>query len=77
MVDERQDSIRQGINAPEESEIGQRAAEERQRKAAEGPEIGGGLGGTSDADAAADEAKFDAEQRVPESTETEQLGGAG
>jgi hypothetical protein len=61
VVDERQDSIRQGIGAPEESEIGQRAAEERKRLAAEGPEIGGGMGGTSDADSAADEAAKSAE----------------
>ena len=35
MIDERQDSIRQGISAPAESEIGQRAAAERRRLAAE------------------------------------------
>ena len=61
MPDERQDSIRQGIGAPEESEIGRRAEEERRRLAAEGPEIGGGLGGTSDSDSAPDEAAKNAE----------------
>jgi hypothetical protein len=61
MPDERQDSIRQGISAPQESEIGQKAAAERKRLAADGPEIGGGLGGTSDADSAADEASKNAE----------------
>ena len=60
MPDERQDSIRQGIGAPEESPTGQAAAEERRRLAAEGSEIGGGIGGTSDADSAADEAQANA-----------------
>ena len=62
MPDERQDSITQGVGAPKESPSGQKAADDRQRRAAEGPEIGGGIGGTSDADSAADEANFDAEQ---------------
>ena len=57
MPDERQDSIRQGIAAPAESRTGQEAAEERRRRAAEGPEIGGAMGGTSDADSPADEAR--------------------
>lgn len=56
MPDERQDSIRQGIGAPEESPTGQAAAEERRQKAAEGPPIGGGMGGTSDAEIAGEEA---------------------
>jgi hypothetical protein len=60
MPDERQDSIRQGIGAPQESPEGQVAAAERKRLAAEGPEIGGGIGGTSDADSAADEAQSNA-----------------
>lgn len=60
MIDERQDSIRQGIGAPQESGIGQRAAAERRRRAAEGAQIGGGLGGTSDADSPGDEAASDA-----------------
>ena len=69
MVDERQDSIRQGIGAPEDSEIGQRAARERSRLAAEGAEIGGGLGGTSDVDSAADEATVERELHAAESDE--------
>lgn len=57
MPDERQDSIRQGIGAPAESRVGQEAAEARRRRAAAGPEIGGAMGGTSDADSPADEAQ--------------------
>ena len=57
MPDERQDSIRQGINAPAESPSGMEAAEERRRRAAQGPEIGGAMGGTSDVDSPADEAQ--------------------
>jgi hypothetical protein len=49
MPDERQDSIRQGISAPDESPTGKEAEAKRRRRAAEGPELGGGLGGTSDA----------------------------
>ena len=60
MPDERMDSIRQGIGAPAESPEGQAAAEERRRLAAEGPEIGGAMGGTSDADSAGDEAQGNA-----------------
>lgn len=77
MTDERQDSIKQGIGAPAESEIGQRAAEERRRLAETGPEIGGGLGGTSDVDSAADEAAFEREQRLPDGDERERPGDAG
>jgi len=62
MPDERRDSIEQGIGAPDESPAGKQAAEERRKRAAEGPEIGGGLGGTSDADSAGDEAAFEAER---------------
>jgi len=60
MPDERKDSIEQGIGTPEESPTGRAAEEERRRRAAEGPEIGGGMGGTSDADSPADEADLDA-----------------
>jgi hypothetical protein len=60
MPDERQDSISQGIGAPEESPSGQAAAEERARKAADAPPIGGAMGGTSDVDSPADEAQHDA-----------------
>jgi hypothetical protein len=57
MPDERQDSIRQGINAPPESAEGMAAAEERRHRAAEGPQIGGAMGGTSDSDSPGDEAQ--------------------
>jgi hypothetical protein len=69
MTDERQDSIRQGIGAPAESETGRKAAEERRRRAAEGPEIGGGMGGTSDADSPGEEAAFAREQRTDQDGE--------
>ena len=69
MRDERQDSIRQGINAPEESEIGRRAAEERRRSAAEGPRIGGAMGGTSDSDSPGDEATSRAAMKAAEASE--------
>jgi hypothetical protein len=58
MVDERQDSIRQGIGVPPESQVGQEAAEEKRKRAAGGPPIGGGMGGTSDAETAPDESEM-------------------
>ena len=58
MADERQDSIRQGVGVPPESEVGRQADRERRKRNAEGPEIGGGLGGTSDAETAPDEARM-------------------
>ena len=61
MADERQDSIRQGIGVPPESEVGKAAAEEKRKRNAQGPEIGGGMGGTSDADSPGDEAQFNAQ----------------
>jgi hypothetical protein len=75
MPDERQDSIRQGINSPQESQIGKQAEEERRRRAAEGPEIGGAMGGTSDADSPGDEAqsaaaRYASEQRTSTSGAT-------
>lgn len=66
MPDERQDSIRQGISAPEESQIGDRAADERRREAADS-RIGGGMGGTSDVDSPADDAAARAAMRASES----------
>lgn len=66
MPDERQDSIRQGIGAPEESPSGKAAAEELRRQATEGPPIGGAMGGTSDAETAGDEADMAAKQYVAE-----------
>lgn len=62
MPDERRDSIEQGIGAPDESPKGKAAEEERARKARQSPEIGGGMGGTSDADSAGDEAATDAQR---------------
>ena len=66
MPDERQDSIRQGIGVPEESPTGVAAEEERRRLAAEGPQIGGAMGGTSDAEDAAQEAGMNAAMREAE-----------
>lgn len=69
MPDERQDSIRQGIHAPEESPSGQEAAERNRKAAPDAPEIGGGMGGTSDADSPADEALYEAQQAEAEERE--------
>ena len=66
MPDERQDSIRQGIGAPEESPEGQAAAERRRELNRDAPEIGGGMGGTSDADSPADESLYNAQQAEAE-----------
>lgn len=66
MPDERQDSIRQGIHAPEESPEGQKAAEQRRQRDADAPEIGGGMGGTSDVDAPADESIRKAREHAAE-----------
>jgi hypothetical protein len=60
MADERQDSIRQGIAAPPESEIGRAAADENRHRNAQAPPIGGGMGGTSDSETPADEAQMKA-----------------
>jgi hypothetical protein len=72
MPDERQDSIRQGIQAPDESIEGQRAAELRRRSAATGPEIGGAMGGTSDSDSAGDEAHANAAQAAAAAREADE-----
>lgn len=66
MPDERQDSIRQGISAPPESPEGRAAAEELRRHAAEGPPIGGAMGGTSDAETPGEEAQMNAAMRQSE-----------
>ncbi|HEU4566307.1 MAG TPA: hypothetical protein VFS05_16710 [Gemmatimonadaceae bacterium] len=67
MPDERMDSIREGVAPPPESPEAKRAAEERRRKLAEEPPVEEGLGGTSDAETAADEARMDAARwRGPE-----------
>ncbi len=60
MADERQDSIRQGIGAPPESAIGTAAAAEKRKRDAQGPPIGGGMGGTSDSESPGDEAQMKA-----------------
>jgi hypothetical protein len=61
MPDERQDSIRQGIGAPDESAIGQDARAERARRDAETTtDMESGMGGTSDVDSPGDEAAADA-----------------
>jgi hypothetical protein len=66
MPDERQDSIRQGIGAPEESRIGQEARAERERRDAETTtDMESAMGGTSDADRPGDEAAADAARNAP------------
>jgi len=55
MADERQDSIRQGVGVPPESAVGSEAERRKQERNAEAPPIGGGLGGTSDAETAPQE----------------------
>jgi len=65
MVDERLDSARRGIAAPPESKAGQKAAKKKQRKAAKSPPIGGGMGGTSDAETAPGESQMN--RALPES----------
>lgn len=74
MPDERQDSIRQGISAPDESPTGKAAEEERRRRAAEGPQIGGAMGGTSDAERAGDEAAMNAALNAPADEDTPNAG---
>ena len=58
MIDERQDSIRQGIGVPAESEIGQAAARHKAELAKTAPPLEGGIGGTSDSDSAPEEAEM-------------------
>lgn len=60
MPDERQDSIRQGIQAPEESPSGAAAERERQRRVADDPAIDSAMGGGSDESRAGEEAQVDA-----------------
>ena len=75
MPDERQDSIRQGIGVPEESPTGMAAEEERRRLAAEGPQIGGAMGGTTDSEGAGEEAQMNAAMREAEDEQRESDGG--
>jgi hypothetical protein len=61
-MDERQDSIRQGVGVPPESPTGHEAERRKQEHDAKVPcRPAGGMGGTSDADSPADEAEV---QRV-------------
>lgn len=76
MPDERQDSIRQGIGVPKESPTGAAAEEERRKRAAEGPPIGGAMGGTSDAERPGDEAQMNAAMREAEEADEEDEGKA-
>ena len=57
-MDERQDSIRQGVGVPPESQVGREAERAKQKHNAGGPEVGGGMGGTSDAETAPQEAEM-------------------
>jgi hypothetical protein len=57
-MDERQDSIREGIGVPPESAVGHEAERRKQERDAAMPcRETGGMGGTSDADSPADEAE--------------------
>jgi hypothetical protein len=59
MPDERQESTAEGIAPAPESDIGRAADERRRQELARAPEESrpdGAMGGTSDADSAADEA---------------------
>jgi len=59
MTDERQESTAEGIAPPPESDIGRAADERRRERVIHTPPEArpdGGLGGTSDADSAGDEA---------------------
>ena len=78
MPDERAESIQQGIAAPEESEIGRRADEERRRHLNDSripPDSA--MGGTSDADTAGDEAHFNANRATEGPDLEEARGGPG
>jgi hypothetical protein len=57
-MDERQDSIRQGIGVPPESQVGREAERQKQRRNDQAPPIGGGMGGTSDAETAPEESQL-------------------
>lgn len=75
MVDERQDSIRQGIGVPPESQVGQEAARQKAKAPAEGHAIGGGMGGTSDAETAPEESQLN--RALHEIAEQRAAGGEG
>ena len=69
MPDERKDSIREGTHSPNASPSGRRAAKRKREEAAHAPPMGGGVGGTSDADRPADAAGYEAARRARESEE--------
>ncbi len=78
MVDERQDSIRQGIGVPPESQVGREAARQKAKAAAEGPAVGGGMGGTSDAETAPEESQLNrALHEIAESQASRDEGPTG
>ena len=64
MPDERQDSIRKGIHAPEESPSGTEAERERQERLARDRPIDGAMGGTSDESSPAEDAQTEAARRT-------------
>jgi hypothetical protein len=66
MPDERLDSIRQGIHAPEESPSGTEAERQRARRVAQDRPIDGAMGGTSDAETAGQEADMNARRQAAE-----------
>jgi hypothetical protein len=71
MIDERQDSMRQGIGAPPESPAAKEAEQRRRRDAPQEPEIEGGIGGTSDSDSPGDEAAADAARHAGRGSKSE------
>ncbi len=58
MVDERKDSISQGVAVPPESEVGREAERRKQEINDRAPPIGGGMGGTSDSETAPEESEM-------------------
>jgi hypothetical protein len=61
MPDERQQSIREGIAAPPESEIGRKAGDRNREQMLNTPpsaQPDSGMGGTSDVDAPIDDAEY-------------------
>lgn len=76
MPDERQDSIRRGIHAPEESPTGAAAERERRARVAQDPPMESAMGGTSDASRAAEDAQLNA-ARAAEATVAQPDGSPG
>lgn len=73
MADERMESIEQGIAAPDESEKGRRAEEQRRNELARSPaRSDSAMGGTSDAGTAGDEAQENADLNAEASEEERQ-----